>query len=71
MLDLENKPALTAEEIAQIRQNALNATHPASWIWDEECMSYIAPISPPADGFPYLWDETIVNWTPFPSYPRG
>ena len=35
MIDLENMPAPTAEEIAQARENAFNAEHPASWTWDE------------------------------------
>ena len=39
MLDLENRPAPTAEEIAQARENAFNATHPASWTWNEEAVS--------------------------------
>jgi hypothetical protein len=71
MLDFQIKPTPTAEEVAQARQNALNATHPASWVWNEETASYVAPIASPTDGYPYLWDEATNNWTPFPDYPRG
>ena len=71
MIDLENMPAATAEEIAQARENAVNATHPASWTWDEGAVSYVAPVAPPSDGFPYLWDEASTGWTPFPGYPRN
>jgi len=70
MLDLENRPAPTAEEIAQARENAFNATHPASWTWNEEAVSYVAPVASPTDGYPYLWDEASTTWVPFPDYPR-
>ena len=74
MIDLENMPAPTAEEIAQARENAFNAERPASWTWDEAATSYVAPFSPPNDGYPYLWDENTngqpSTWVPFPGYPR-
>jgi hypothetical protein len=70
MVDLDNVPAPTAEQIAEARENAFNAEHPASWTWDEELVTYVAPVAPPTDGFPYLWDEASTSWTPFPDYPR-
>lgn len=70
MIDLENMPAPTAEELAQARENAVNAARPASWVWDEEAVSYVAPIPIPTDGYPYLWNEAKSTWTPFPGYPR-
>lgn len=70
MPDLDNIPDPTAEEIAQARENALNATHPTSWVWSEEAISWIAPIAQPTDGLPYLWDETVGNWIEFPNFPR-
>ena len=70
MIDLENRPAPTAEEIAHARENAFNATHPASWTWNEEAVSYVAPVAIPTDGYPYLWDEASTTWVPFPDYPR-
>jgi hypothetical protein len=70
MIDLENMPAPTEEEIAQARLNALNADRPESWTWDEELVSYVAPVSVPDDGYPYLWDEATTSWTPFPDFPR-
>ena len=70
MIDLENMPAPTQEEIAQARENAFNADCPASWIWDEAAVSYVAPFSPPNDGYPYLWDEASTTGVPFPDYPR-
>jgi len=69
MID-ENTTPQTAEQIAQIRENAANAEHPGSWVWDESAVSWTAPVALPMDGFPYLWDENITNWTPFPGYPR-
>jgi hypothetical protein len=60
----------TAEEIAEIRENAYNADHPATWIWNEAAVSWVAPVDPPNDGFPYIWDETTNSWIPFPGYPR-
>ena len=71
MSNFEIKPIPTAEEIAQATQNALNATHPASWVWNDEAASYVAPVAAPTDGYPYLWDEATSNWKPFPDYPRG
>jgi hypothetical protein len=70
MIDLENMPAPTQEQIAEARENAFNAEHPASWTWDEELVTYVAPVAPPTDGFPYLWDEASTSWRPFPDYPR-
>jgi hypothetical protein len=65
-----NDVPLTAEEIKEQRDNALNATHPASWVWNEELVSWVAPIDPPTDGFPYLWNDETESWDPFPDYPR-
>ena len=70
MIDPANMPVPTAEEIAQARENAFNADRPASWVWDEEAVSYVAPIPIPTDGYPYLWNEAKSTWTPFPGYPR-
>lgn len=71
MIDLENMPAPTLEQIQEARDNAFNAEHPASWTWNEELVTYVAPVSPPSDGYPYLWDEASTSWLPFPGYPRG
>jgi len=60
----------TAEEIAQMRENAYNAKHPTTWIWNETAVSWVAPVDPPNDGFPYIWDETTTGWIAFPGYPR-
>ena len=68
---IENITHPTAEQIAEARENAVNAERPASWVWDETAVSYVAPTTPPADGYPYLWDETTTSWVPFPDYPRG
>lgn len=70
MIDENTTPA-TPEQLAQARENAYNATHPSSWTWSEEAVSWIAPIAQPTDGLPYLWDESSNNWTPFPEYPRN
>jgi hypothetical protein len=70
MINLQNISTPTAEEILQAKQNAFNATHPASWVWNEEAISWVAPVSQPTDGLPYLWDENVGNWIFFPDYPR-
>ena len=74
MIDLENMPAPTTEQIAEARENAFNAEHPASWTWDETLVTYVAPVASPNDGYPYLWDENTngqpSTWVPFPGYPR-
>ena len=70
MIDLENMPAPTQEQIAEARENAFNAEHPESWTWDEVAVSYVAPVAVPSDGYPYLWDEATSTWVPFPDYPR-
>ena len=66
---MQNEP-LTAEQLAELKSIGLNATHPESWIWNEEKLSYVAPIDPPTDGYPYLWDEETKAWVAFPGYPR-
>ena len=66
----ENTTPPTPEQIAAAREAAYNATHPASWVWSEEATSWVAPIAPPTDGFPYLWDEDASNWIPFPGFPN-
>jgi len=58
-------PDQTEEEIAQIRTNAINATHYPSWVWNEEAVKYIPPIAFPTDGLPYLWDEDTTGWVAF------
>ena len=58
-------PDLTAEEIAASRTNAVNATHSASWVWNEPAIKYIPPIAYPSDGLPYLWDEDTTGWVAF------
>jgi len=71
MID-DNTPSPTPEQIAEARENALNASRPASWVWNEELVSWVAPVAPPADGFPYIWEEGMVcGWVPFPDYPRN
>jgi hypothetical protein len=70
MID-NNTPPPTPEQIAEARENAVNASHPASWVWNEELVSWAAPVAPPADGFPYIWNEDTTSWIPFPDYPRN
>lgn len=64
----ENAP-LTQEQINQFRETNYNATHPASWVWDETAVSWVAPVPLPNDGFPYLWDEKTLSWTKVPGFP--
>jgi hypothetical protein len=58
-------PDPTTEELAQIRTNAVNAAHPASWVWNEGQVKYIPPIAYPDDGRPYLWDEENRAWAAY------
>ncbi len=69
-MPIEN-PEITAEEIAANRTLAVNATHHASWPWNEAAVSYIPPIAYPSDGLPYLWDEDTTAWVAFPGFPRS
>jgi len=59
----------TPEQIAEARENALNASHPASWVWDEIAVSFVPPIPLPTDGLPKLWDEASQSFIPFPGFP--
>jgi hypothetical protein len=68
---IENTTPPTEEQLAQAREDAYNATHPASWVWSEEAVSWVAPNPPPENGLPYIWDETAGNWILFPDYPRN
>ena len=47
------------------RENALNATHPASWVWNEEAVSFVAPSEPPDSNQPYMWDEGREAWVAY------
>ena len=69
MPSMQNEP-LTAEQLAELKIIGLNSTHPESWIWNEDKLSYVAPIDAPNDGYPYLWDEEAKAWVAFPGYPR-
>ena len=35
----------------------------ASWILNEETCNWVPPIPYPNDGFNYIWNEQIQNWT--------
>lgn len=56
----------TAEEIAADRTLAVNATHYASWVWNESAVTYLPPSNPPDDGQGYIWDEATTAWVVFP-----
>ena len=36
----------------------------ASWVLDEETCLWEAPVTYPADGERYIWDEEAVDWAP-------
>jgi hypothetical protein len=57
------------EQIAEARENALNASHPASWVWNEDAVSFVPPVPLPTDGLPKLWDEDSQSFVPFPGFP--
>ena len=56
---------ISDEDIALPRTLAFNATHHASWSWNEEALTYLPPSNPPADGNPYIWDEARGAWVAF------
>jgi hypothetical protein len=56
---------LTPEEIAHNRELAVNATHYASWVWNEEQVTYLPPGGWPTDGVGHLWNEDTLSWVPF------
>lgn len=60
---------LTEEQIQEYRDEQYACSHPESWVWSEEQVSWIAPKPWPQDGLPYLWDEEVMDWIPFPNYP--
>ena len=64
-LDYDDRLEATPEEIAANKVLAQNATHHASWQWNEAAVSYIPPIAYPSDGLPYLWDEMTTAWVAF------
>jgi hypothetical protein len=68
--ELEDIP-LTPEELKVFRDNAFNGKITKGWIWNEEKMSYVPPIDPPDNKYPYLWNEETESWDPFPGYPRN
>ena len=55
----------TSEQLAALRTAAINATHHASWSWNESALTYLPPSNPPDDGNPYIWDEAREAWVAF------
>ena len=66
--EISNTPP-TPEQIAEARANALAASHPASWVWNEAAASFVPPVAWPTDGLPKLWDEASQSFIPFPGFP--
>ena len=62
-------PEELAQALAQAREDAYNAIHPESWVWDESVMSWVPPIPVPIAGKPYIWDERTKSWEQVPGYP--
>jgi len=54
----------TPEENAARRTLAVNATHYASWVWNEDAVSYL-PLSNPPDKTSHMWDEDTTTWVPY------
>lgn len=42
-----------------------------SWVLNEDKCIWEPPFFPPNDGKKYIWNESIVDWTPFPENPSG
>ena len=51
---IDDIPPPTPEQIAENRENAINATHYPSWVWNEAAVSYVLPIPYPTAGNPRL-----------------
>jgi len=62
---LPDEAEATAETIAANRTSLVNATHYASWVWNESAVTYLPPSNPPDDGNPYIWDEAREAWVAF------
>lgn len=58
------QPGETHEEFDIRRSWAVNAEHYASWVWNEEAVSYLPPINPP-DKTSHMWDEATTAWVPY------
>jgi hypothetical protein len=56
---------ITPEEQAAI-EFAKAHIPPAGWLWDDRSKTYVAPVNPPEDGRPYIWDEALLVWSPVP-----
>lgn len=69
MITPEDQTTPTPEQIAENRTSALNAEHPASWVWDENAVSFVPPVPLPTNGKPHLWDEASKSFIPFPGFP--
>jgi hypothetical protein len=53
----------TIEEYQALKTSEHQARKPyASWIGDEETMTWNAPIAYPQDGNEYYWDESSMSW---------
>ena len=68
---MDNTEEQTEEQIQEFRNIQYACTHPESWIWNEELISWVAPKAAPQDGKPYIWDEEIQDWILFPDYPSN
>lgn len=67
--EIEDTP-MTPEELKVFRDITFNGKITKGWIWNEEKISYVPPIDPPDNIYPYLWNEETESWDPFPDYPR-
>ena len=61
----ENEFILTSEDWAIVRTASMNTTHHASWIWNEDALTYLPPSNPPDDGNPYMWNEATKAWVAY------
>lgn len=53
--------------IYDTERDAFYAPQPfPSWVLNEQTAQWEAPVSQPAEGGPYMWDETAGNWVVMP-----
>jgi len=63
--------APTPEELVAIREASYRAVHPASFVFDEDTLSWVAPVSPPDNENPYMWDEATTSWVVYNPDPKA
>ena len=55
---------ITEAEFNSRKRTEFYARRPyPSWVFDEDALSWSAPVAMPADDKKYKWDESVTNWS--------